>query len=84
MVRRPVGPMSLGQAQPSLSKIQTIGAPMETIETETIDALRQRHAELEAMLRAEYGRARPDDMALKRLKLEKLYVKERLDGRLLH
>ncbi|WP_448203771.1 DUF465 domain-containing protein [Azospirillum sp. sgz302134] len=57
---------------------------METIETETIDALRQRHAELEAMLRAEYGRARPDDMALKRLKLEKLYVKERLDGRLLH
>ncbi|MBP2316440.1 YdcH family protein [Azospirillum soli] len=57
---------------------------METTETETVDTLRQRHAELEAMLRAEYGRARPDDMALKRLKLEKLYVKERLDQQRLH
>ena len=57
---------------------------METTETETVDALRQRHAELEAMLRAEYGRPKPDDMALKRLKLEKLYVKERLDQQRLH
>ncbi len=57
---------------------------METFEAETIDTLRQRHAELEDMLRAEYGRARPDDMTLKRLKLEKLYVKEQLDWKRLH
>lgn len=57
---------------------------METAEPDTVEALRRRHAELEAMLRAEYGRPKPDDMALKRLKLEKLYVKERLDRQRLH
>lgn len=52
---------------------------MDLSEPETIATLRQRHAELEAMLRVEYGRPRPDDMALKRLKMEKLLVKEMLD-----
>lgn len=56
---------------------------METVDTDAADALRHRHAELEAQLRAEYGRARPDDLALKRLKLEKLHVREQLD-RLVH
>ncbi len=44
-----------------------------------VAALRRRHAELDAKLRAEYGRPKPDDIALKRLKLEKLYVKEEMD-----
>ena len=57
---------------------------METTEPDTVEALRQRHAELEAMLRTEYGRPKPDDMTLKRLKLEKLYVKEWLDRQRLH
>lgn len=57
---------------------------METVEPGAVEALRHRHAELEAQLRAEYGRARPDDLTLKRLKLEKLYVKERLDRMRIH
>jgi len=57
---------------------------MEIVETDAVEALRHRHAELEAQLRAEYGRARPDDLTLKRLKLEKLYVKERLDRVRIH
>ncbi len=57
---------------------------MRTAEPDAVEALRQRHAELEAKLRVEYGRARPNDLALKRLKLEKLYVKERLDQLQVH
>lgn len=57
---------------------------METSETEAVASLRHRHAELEALLRAEYARPRPDDMALKRLKLEKLHVKEQIDHERLH
>ena len=57
---------------------------METSETEAVASLRRRHAELEAQLHAEYARPRPDDMALKRLKLEKLHVKEQIDYERLH
>jgi hypothetical protein len=57
---------------------------METAEPSTLDALRQRHADIETMIRAEYGRPRPDDLTLKRLKLEKLYVKEQLDRMRMH
>ena len=52
---------------------------METTEPSEVEALRQRHADIDAMIRAEYGRPKPDDLMLKRLKLEKLYVKEQLD-----
>lgn len=57
---------------------------METAEPSTLEALRQRHADIETMIRAEYGRPRPDDLTLKRLKLEKLYVKEQLDRMRMH
>ena len=57
---------------------------MEINESEGVEALRQRHAELEAMLQIEYSRARPNDLELKRLKLEKLYVKERIDQLRIH
>lgn len=44
-----------------------------------VEALRQRHHDLEGLIQTEYGRTRPDDLTLKRLKLEKLYVKEEID-----
>lgn len=57
---------------------------METVEPGAIEALRQRHADIEGMIRAEYGRPRPDDLTLKRLKIEKLHVKEQLDRMRMH
>ncbi|HYD71203.1 YdcH family protein [Azospirillum sp.] len=57
---------------------------METAEPSAIQALRQRHADIEEMIRTEYGRPRPDDLTLKRLKLEKLHVKEQLDQMRMH
>ncbi|HYH19542.1 MAG TPA: YdcH family protein [Azospirillum sp.] len=57
---------------------------MEPVEPSAVQALRQRHADIETMIRTEYGRPRPDDLTLKRLKLEKLYVKEQLDRMRMH
>ncbi|WP_286192139.1 YdcH family protein [Roseomonas genomospecies 6] len=42
-------------------------------------SLRQRHAALDARIHAEYSHTHPDDLALKRLKLEKLRLKEEID-----
>ncbi len=44
-----------------------------------VESLRRRHAALDENIRREYGRARPNDVALRELKLEKLYVKEEID-----
>lgn len=48
-----------------------------------VESLRQRHAMLDEHIRREHGRARPDDLALRQMKLEKLYLKEEID-RLTH
>jgi hypothetical protein len=44
-----------------------------------LDVMRERHAFLDSMIRAEYARPRPDDGTLRYLKLEKLHVKEEID-----
>jgi hypothetical protein len=44
-----------------------------------IDALKERHASLEARIADEDQRPRPDSEALMRLKLEKLRVKEEME-----
>lgn len=52
---------------------------MGQLDKASFEKLRQRHADLENRIHREYTRRRPDDMALKQMKLEKLYVKEQLD-----
>ncbi len=44
-----------------------------------LDALKERHASLEARILDEDGRPRPDTEALMRLKLEKLRLKEEME-----
>ncbi len=44
-----------------------------------LDALKQRHASLETRIHDEDTRPRPDPMALTRLKLEKLHLKEEME-----
>ncbi len=44
-----------------------------------IDALRERHAELELRIAAEDQRPKPDSEALARLKVEKLRLKDELE-----
>jgi hypothetical protein len=44
-----------------------------------LDALRERHAALEARIFDEDQRPRPDSDALTRLKVEKLHVKEEIE-----
>jgi hypothetical protein len=44
-----------------------------------LDALKFRHASLEARISEEDRRPRPDDGALSRLKLEKLRLKEQME-----
>jgi len=44
-----------------------------------LDALRERHASLELRIVDEDGRPQPDTEALKRLKIEKLHVKEEME-----
>ena len=44
-----------------------------------LDALKERHASLEARISEEDQRPRPDSDALVRLKLEKLHVKEEME-----
>lgn len=52
---------------------------MGMLDPTAADSLRRRHADLEGKIRTEYARAKPDDLMLKTLKLEKLYVKEQMD-----
>lgn len=44
-----------------------------------LDALKERHASLEAQIFDEDNRPRPDSDALMRLKLEKLHLKEEME-----
>jgi hypothetical protein len=44
-----------------------------------LDALKERHAALEARILDEDQRPRPDSEALARLKIEKLHVKEEIE-----
>ena len=44
-----------------------------------IDSLKERHAGLETRIADEDHRPRPDDLALNRLKLEKLRLKEEME-----
>lgn len=52
---------------------------MPTTESPRMTSLRERHAALDARIQAEYSHAHPDDVALKRLKTEKLRIKEEID-----
>ena len=47
-------------------------------EREHIDALRTKHAELEAQINAEEQRPSPDDIKIHELKREKLRIKDEL------
>lgn len=47
---------------------------------EHIDALRQKHAELEASIQKEESRPMPDDDVIKGLKRQKLAIKDRIAG----
>ncbi|MCM2343919.1 MAG: YdcH family protein [Alphaproteobacteria bacterium] len=44
-----------------------------------LQSLRNRHAELSAQLENELKHPRPSEMAMKRLKLEKLRIKEEIE-----
>jgi len=44
-----------------------------------LDALKGRHANLEDKIAAEDNRPRPDDLALARMKVEKLRLKEEME-----
>ncbi len=44
-----------------------------------LDALKQRHASLDSRIQDEDHRPRPDSVALTRLKLEKLHLKEKME-----
>ncbi len=44
-----------------------------------LDALKGRHADLENKIAAEDRRPRPDDVALSRMKVEKLRLKEQME-----
>lgn len=44
-----------------------------------LEALKERHANLEALIAAEDQRPRPDDGTLSRLKLEKLKLKDEME-----
>lgn len=44
------------------------------------DALRARHAALEAEIQEEARRPRPNEARLKQLKIDKLRIKEQLEG----
>jgi hypothetical protein len=44
-----------------------------------MDALKDRHASLESKIAAEDRRPRPDDLALARMKVEKLRLKEEME-----
>ncbi len=44
-----------------------------------LDALKQRHASLDSRIQDEDHRPRPDSVALTRLKLEKLHLKEEME-----
>lgn len=46
---------------------------------ERLEALRMKHVSLDQEVRSESRRPYPDSLALKRLKLEKLRVKEEID-----
>jgi len=50
--------------------------PVET----HLAALREKHAALDRMIREEEQRPWPNEQEIKRMKLEKLYVKEQIDG----
>ncbi|WP_207484124.1 YdcH family protein [Arenibaculum pallidiluteum] len=50
--------------------------PVET----RLASLRDKHAALDRIIREEEQRPWPNDQEIKRLKLEKLYVKEQIDG----
>jgi hypothetical protein len=45
---------------------------------ERIDALRAKHHALEAMIAEEFSRPRPDDIAIARLKKQKLIIKDEI------
>jgi len=47
--------------------------------TNRVDSLRSRHAALDRAIREEQARPAPDSVALRRLKAEKLLVKEEID-----
>lgn len=57
---------------------------MGQLDQYAFDKLRQRHADLEDRITREHARRRPDDQALKQMKIEKLYVKEELDRMAAH
>lgn len=57
---------------------------MIAVERCDFETLRKHHAELEGLIKAEYNRPHPDDIALKRMKIEKLYVKEAMDQKAPH
>lgn len=48
-------------------------------QTARLDALKERHAALEARILDEDQRPRPDSETLTRLKIEKLHVKEEME-----
>jgi uncharacterized protein len=50
---------------------------------ERVESLREKHQRLDLAVQAENKRASPDERALKRLKREKLLIKEEID-RLVH
>lgn len=45
-----------------------------------LESLRQKHAALEAEIAEQYARPQPDDAAIKRLKIEKLHLKEQIEA----
>ena len=44
-----------------------------------IDSLKSRHAAIDSQIASEGARPRPDEVALHKLKIEKLHVKEELE-----
>jgi hypothetical protein len=48
-------------------------------EEPSLDSLRERHAILDQLIWEEEKRLWPDEIGLKRMKLEKLHTKERID-----
>ncbi len=50
--------------------------PVET----HLASLREKHASLDRMIRDEEQRPWPNEQDIKRMKLEKLYIKEQIDG----
>ena len=80
--RAAAGPDMDGSATPRRppSAALTDGMAMPPALGEVLDGLRHRHAELDERIRAAHERPFADEAELRRMKLEKLRLKEALEG----